>query len=60
MVRKIAHLVIEGDEAQTADMHASHWLAKANELSERGKDAEHLYDKAQQWLDRANELRGWT
>ena len=59
-MRKMKHLVVEGNEAATAELHASHWLARANELSESGQHtkAESFYDKAQFWLDRANKLEG--
>jgi len=43
-----------------ADQRGGHWLAEANEASERGdhKKAEELYEKGQYWLDRSNKLRG--
>ena len=41
-------------------VNSSHWLAEANEASERGdkSKAEKLYEKSQYWLDRANKLLG--
>ena len=61
--RKLKHLTIEGDDAQTYEMHASHWLSKANAAQEAGEPydtCEALYDKAQYWLDKANAARGWA
>ena len=60
--RLIKRLIVEGDDAQTFELHASHWLAEANHQRERGNTikAEGLYNKAQHWLDRANEARGWN
>jgi hypothetical protein len=60
-LRKMKWLVVDGDAAQTAELHASHFLAEANAASERSKadKAERLYDRAQEWLDEANKLRGW-
>lgn len=59
-VRTIKHLVVDGDPAQTAELHGSHWLAKANEAEEKGQNAEPYFEKSQEWLDRANVARGWT
>lgn len=61
-LRKIKRLIVDGDEAQTAEMHGSHYLAEANVASERGNDekAERLYEKSQEWLDEANRLRRWN
>lgn len=60
-MRTIKNLTIREDAEQTADLHGSYWLAKANEQAERGNQeaAEKLYEKGQFWLDRANKLRGW-
>jgi len=60
--RLIKHLIVEGDLAQTYELHGSHWLAEANEAQEKGQKelAEKLYDKSQYWLDKANEARGWN
>lgn len=43
-----------------ADARGSSWLARANELTEQGKNeqADRCYDKGQFWLDRSNRLRG--
>lgn len=43
-----------------ADARGSAWLAKGNELRERGKkaQAERCYERGQFWLDRSNKLRG--
>ena len=59
-VRTIKHLVVAGDPAQTAELHGSHWLAKANEVEAAGGDAEPYFEKSQEWLDRANVARGWN
>lgn len=60
-LRKIKMLVVDGDGAQTAETHASHYLANGNAAAERGNKAksERDYEKAQEWLDEANRLRGW-
>jgi hypothetical protein len=61
-LRKIKRLIVDGNDAQTAEMHSSHYLAEANVASERGNDekAERLYEKSQEWLDEANRLRRWN
>lgn len=43
-----------------ADEHGGRWLAKANDLADRGETekAERCYEKAQYWLDRSNKLLG--
>lgn len=41
-----------------AEVKANQWLAKANELAERGKDDSFAMRQAQKWLDRLNELEG--
>ena len=43
-----------------ADARGSSWLAKANDLANRGKkqQAERAYEKCQWWLDLSNRLRG--
>lgn len=45
-----------------AHERSSHWLAEANEASERGDNAkaEKLYAKSQVWLDRLNKLSGYA
>lgn len=47
------------DRIADADARGSAWLAKANELAERGKQqqADRAYQKGQFWLDRSNRLR---
>jgi hypothetical protein len=41
-----------------AERKANHWLAKANELAEAGKDDSRAIKEAQKWLDRLNEIEG--
>lgn len=62
MARTANHLAVSGDKAQTYEIHASKWLADANEASECGKyeKAEKCWQKAQYWLDKANKARGWS
>ena len=61
-LRKLKHLVVDGDAAQTAEIHSSHYLAEGNAAAERGNSvkAEKMYEKSQEWLDEANRLRGWN
>jgi carbonic anhydrase len=42
----------------TAEQKANHWLARANELREAGKNDSKAMEKAQKWLDKLNELEG--
>jgi hypothetical protein len=48
------------EKMNVAEARGSHWLAEANEASERGDHAkaERLYEKGQFWLDRYNKLAG--
>jgi hypothetical protein len=61
-LRKIKRLIVDGDAAQTAEAHSSHFLADANAAAERGNNdkAERLYERSQEWLDEANRQRRWN
>lgn len=49
-------------QASEAEARSAMWLARFNELNERGSGksayAEHCLERSQYWLDEANDLRG--
>ena len=50
-----------GSAILNAEERSANWLAKGNELAEKGKldAAERAYDKSTFWLVQANKLRRW-